>query len=665
MSSHLSRKPLTKLLLATCLASLLSACGNNATDANGTVTVAKTGFAATSSAADVTSANAYTAPASSTATQSSPTKGRSLSAAPTATAFNLGTPTAAQTATAQRSGSTFKLAKRIQIGVSRIVAQTNTVSATKAALKWQATPTGGKVSAISFTSNEAKNTRLGLLVTQLPETATVRFYAKGATQAHEFSGKEIQEVLTRNLNAGDKTDAGRTFWGPVIEGIESTVEIELPAGVAISSVQVAVPKLAHAFISSEAASQQLISPQTGTFSDALVCQVSITCTTPLPAVSNAITNLSFIDPADGIYYTCSATFINDSVNSGSMYVLTANHCIDNQTAATSVAPSLFYRSNCASTGSTSTGYNPRASLLFTSSTTDSTLLKFYPNEYGYNPLNAGVILAGWDAATPPAANIAVTSIHHPKGDPQRISSGTMTSNVIFDALGNYYYTTQAAGTFLEVVLTNGLVEPGSSSSALFKNFNTNPQVIGQLYGGFDTVCTTPTTNAPQQVFYGRFDKAYTAGMSDWLNPVGNKSVARFYNTLTGTHFYTISASEKTTVKTYYPQFNFESEPFKASVQPVAGLNPVHRFYNLNLGVYFYTISEPERAWVVANLPQMRYEGIAWYAQPGSGAGTIPLFRFYNNQKGVHFYTVSVAERDSVIATLPQMTYEGAAYYVLP
>ena len=665
-SSHLSRKPLIKLLLATCLASFLSACGNNATDANGTVAVAKTGFAATSSAADVTSANAYTVPSSSTATQSSPTKGRSLSAAPTATAFNLGKPTAAQAAIAQKNSNAFNQAKRIQIGFSRDVVQTATVSATQAVLNWQATPTGGKAAAISFTSNEANSTRLGLLVMQLPDTATVRFYAKGATQADEFSGKVIQEVLTRNLNAGDKTDAGRTFWGPVIEGIESTVEIELPAGVAISSVQVAIPKLAHTFMSDKMVEQLTVQPQTTTFNGAAICQVDIACTTPLPASSNAVIKLRFIDPFDGLAYVCSGTLINDSVSSGSMYALTANHCIDSQSAASSISATFFYRSSsCGSSGASGTGYTPRATLLFTTFNTDTTLLKFYPNEFGYNPLNSGAILAGWDATTPPAANIAVTSIHHPKGDPQRLSSGTITSNVSRDTLGNFTYTTQAAGTFLETVFTNGLVEPGSSGAALFKNFSTNPQVVGQLYGGIDGVCSSNTTNNPQQVLYGRFDKAYTAGMSDWLNPVGNKSVARFYNTLTGTHFYTISASEKTTVKTYYPQFNFESEPFKASVQPIAGLNPVHRFYNLNLGVYFYTISEPERAWVVANLPQMRYEGIAWYAQPGSGAGTIPLFRFYNNQKGVHFYTVSVAERDSVIATLPQMTYEGAAYYVLP
>jgi lysyl endopeptidase len=655
---------LLKLLFTSCLVSVLAACGNNTDSAAAAKAAADTGFSKTSVSTTLT-ANAFTPAATAGATPDSPTKPRDLSAAPTAAVVNLGAPTAAQSAPAQKSSSNPKQAMRLQVGFSRQVAQTATIAATQGVLNWAATPSGGKVAAISFTSTDAKSTRLGLLVTQLPETATLRFYAKGAAQAYEFSGKEVNEVLAKNLAAGDKTDAGRTYWGPVIEGIESTLEIELPAGVATSAVQVSVPKLSHIFISDETAAQLLIQPQTVSFGGAKVCQVDISCTTPLPAVSNAINQIRFIDPLDGLPYTCSATLINDSINSGSMYVLTANHCVDTQTAATSISTLLFYRSNCASGGSSSTGYGPRATMLYTAFSTDSTLLKFYPNTSGYSPLNNGAILAGWDATTPPAANIVVTNIHHPRGDAQRISIGTMTSNVVRDVLGDFYYTSQAVGTFLEVVLTNGLVEPGSSGSALFKDLTTNPKVIGQLWGGFEGFCSSNTTNNPQQVFYGRFDKAYAAGMSDWLNPVGNKPVSRFYNTLTGTHFYTIAASETTMLQTYFPSYSFEGTPFKASVQPVAGLSPVHRFYNLNLGVHFYTILESERAFVAANLPQMRYEGIAWYAQPAAGGSTIPLYRFYNRDRGVHFYTVSLAERDSVIANLKQMNYEGIAYYVLP
>jgi hypothetical protein len=293
--------------------------------------------------------------------------------------------------------------------------------------------------------------------------------------------------------------------------------------------------------------------------------------------------------------------------------------------------------------------------MYTAYGTDSTFLRLNTAP------PTGVLFAGWDA-TPPPTNTAITNIHHPKGDPQRITTGRISTYYTRDpvATTSFYGSDINNGTFLAITLTSGLTEPGSSGSGVFKGTNTNPQLIGQLFGGPTPSCSS---TLPTNV-YGRFDLAYNAGVSTWLSPQG--SVNRFYNTSTGTHFYTINLGEKDYLQTNFPTlFSFEGTPFKAETMQKSGLSPVHRFYNLNLGVHFYTISEPERAFVVANLPQMRYEGVAWYANVTSVGGTIPLYRFYNRDKGVHFYTVSAAERASVIANLPQMNDEGIAYYVLP
>ena len=67
-------------------------------------------------------------------------------------------------------------------------------------------------------------------------------------------------------------------------------------------------------------------------------------------------------------------------------------------------------------------------------------------------------------------------------------------------------------------------------------------------------------------------------------------VYRFFNTRTGTHFYTIAAAERDTVLAMYPQFAFEGAAFAAYAQPVAGTQPVWRFYNPRTGTHFYTIS---------------------------------------------------------------------------
>jgi hypothetical protein len=48
---------------------------------------------------------------------------------------------------------------------------------------------------------------------------------------------------------------------------------------------------------------------------------------------------------------------------------------------------------------------------------------------------------------------------------------------------------------------------------------------------------------------------------------GSMPVFRFYNTWTGTHFYTISAAERDTVRQRYPQFLYEGAVYEAWTAP--------------------------------------------------------------------------------------------------
>lgn len=47
----------------------------------------------------------------------------------------------------------------------------------------------------------------------------------------------------------------------------------------------------------------------------------------------------------------------------------------------------------------------------------------------------------------------------------------------------------------------------------------------------------------------------------------------------------------------------------------AGTSPVYRFYNTQTGTHFFTISEAEKDYVIVTYPQFTFEGIAWYAYP--------------------------------------------------
>lgn len=141
-------------------------------------------------------------------------------------------------------------------------------------------------------------------------------------------------------------------------------------------------------------------------------------------------------------------------------------------------------------------------------------------------------------------------------------------------------------------------------------------------------------------------------------------VYRFYNTKTGTHFYTISAAERDTVVAQYPWFTLEGVAYYAFTAPEAGDSPVYRFYNTSTGSHFYTISQQERDKVIASYPVFTYEGPVYYVPiGGGGAGTTALYRFFNTKTSAHFYTTSASERDHVLATWPWFAYEGESYFV--
>ena len=138
------------------------------------------------------------------------------------------------------------------------------------------------------------------------------------------------------------------------------------------------------------------------------------------------------------------------------------------------------------------------------------------------------------------------------------------------------------------------------------------------------------------------------------------TVFRFYNALSGAHFYTASATERDQLRAQPGAFAYEGPAFQASAQAVGGLAPVYRFFNGSTGVHFYTISETEKTQIQRNLPQFQLEGVAYYASQVATEGYRPLYRSYVLGKGFHFYSVDASEG----AGLAQYQAEGVAYYVV-
>ncbi|MBX3653725.1 MAG: hypothetical protein KF686_06035 [Ramlibacter sp.] len=380
-------------------------------------------------------------------------------------------------------------------------------------LIWEIRADGTRVAAIQMTSPDATGLRMGLRIDRLPDQAIFRFSAPGSAFEHVFSGVEVKGVLKRNRDAGDTSDGARTFWSPYIEGDTVTLELELPPGVEVSELAVAVPLLSHFFVS-PSASPDVNEPRIG---ESATCNLDVSCYSE-SALSNATAKMVFTAEGGGSYL-CTGTLLNDRASSGTPYFLSANHCISKQSVASTLQTFWFYRSsfcNSRSLSATSVSRSGGAQLLYASARTDTSFMRL-----GSAP-PAGAMYSGW-AASGLSVGTAITGIHHPAGDLQKISFGSLngyrTCLVTNPTTGGFTCqdSSQVASTFFNVLFTSGTTEGGSSGSGLFANVGTSGKVlVGQLYGGNSSCSNRSGTN-----YYGRFDIAYAAALNVWLDSSGN------------------------------------------------------------------------------------------------------------------------------------------------
>ena len=579
----------------------------------------------------------------------SPVKSRSATTAPKAARVSLGELSMAKV-------------EMSAPGTPRLVGQARDVQATKSAAamqslwQWKSTAVGGKVAAISFNAEGAYGLRLGVLVKQLPGSATVRVYTQSAPdKVFQISGQAILQLIERNQAAGDQSDAARTWWTPDTGEGEATLEVELPPGVAASALDIAVPQLSHIFenLSLPTAQEYQEQVEAAKINESDPCNLDANCYSENAQERNAVARMLFTK--DGGSYLCTGTLMNDTQNSFKPYFLTANHCISTQTVASSLETRWFYRSPSCNSGtlqSSTVRKTGGAQLLYASGTTDTAFMLLNDTPPG------GALFAGWSANTV-AAGTSVVGLHHPSGDLLKISFGAVNSQANCQpTTGSGFQCSGTSGNYYRVSWSQGTTEGGSSGSALFQG----GYVVGTLYGGSATC-----TNRSAYDYYGRFDVAYNAAIKAWLNPASTSAPARsavyrFYNATTGAHFYTASAAERDFVIRTYPQFGYENIAFYAYPDASSGKDPVFRFYNPTSGAHFYSGSVAERDFVIANFPEFKYEVVSWYAQTGAGNGASPIYRFYNATTGAHFYTISAAERDFVIQVHKAFRYEGPMYY---
>jgi lysyl endopeptidase len=336
---------------------------------------------------------------------------------------------------------------RLRVGTVRVLAKAARIES------W--TPmAGGFVTRIRMTSQGAAGLRVKLELGAVPGAMEIR--AQG-------DGVKVETMVVDPV-------FGNEAWTPWTEG--ETQLVEIFSLVAPSEGAVSVGGVLH-FTESVFAKAA-----------AATCTISTACSSGDAVLDAAIDErkksvfkINFVD--GGLGYTCTATLI-DTPRRPAAYAFTANHCINANASAASIATFWFYEaSSCGSTtqSADTVQIGGGAQLAFTNYNIDTTLLLLNsapPAGALYSPINAGLLATGQ----------SIVSISHPHGDTSRwavgASNGVRRDN---DRPYDMYY----------VNFNRGIVEPGSSGSGLFTMNAGRLELRGVLsQAAVDLSCANPT-----------------------------------------------------------------------------------------------------------------------------------------------------------------------------
>jgi len=388
--------------------------------------------------------------------------------------------------------------ERFRVGFGRPIPGFAEPEALAARLHWQVTVDGGKALAVTLTSPGALGVRLGVRVLRLPDEAVLRFFAPGSERGQVLAGAAVNASLAANRSAGGKGEAAATYWSPRIDGETLTLEIELPPGVDARQVRIALPRLSHFF-------RPLFDDPESHASESAACHQDPACHPGWDHPSRATAMLVHTDDA-GDSGVCTGTLLSDADPLTDVpYLLTAHHCVPEQTRASSLETYWFLRtSRCVGPKDDFQAVSGGAELLYAEQTTDTSFLRLR------NPPPSGAVFSGWSSILP-AVGTRITGLHHPRGGLQKIVFGALTEYLNCEDVA---YCGERADPqelhYLRVRWSAGATSAGSSGSGLFRETG---QLVGVLSGGFSR-CDNPGGDDD----YGRFDLAYREALHRWLGP---------------------------------------------------------------------------------------------------------------------------------------------------
>lgn len=522
-----------------------------------------------------------------------------------------------------------------------------------AELTWIAAPDGSRTARIEVASAGAAALRVALVLPAAHPDLSVRF-AGSAANAQVFGDYPVNAIAEEAVRSG-------LFWSPVLAGDTATIEIHAAADASISDVTLQIPRVSHQLVTgADLLSPSAIAMKATGIGAAGACEIDIACVTPASqAVLNlakAVARLLFVG-IDGRSYLCSGALLNDSIQSFTPYLHSANHCLESAGVARSLNTFWFYEAATCNSKATPpyVQLTGGAMLLGRSPDRDWSIVRLLDTP------PAGVQFAAWRAEAVPVGT-AVATIHHPEGDLKKWSVGTSTDDFLIDDA--YVY-----GNFTEIIWNSGVTEPGSSGAPLLTLAPGGAyyEIRGGLYAG---AAACNALKAPD--YFSELQSALPVMRQyltpDAANPLGLVVATEFYNRTLDHYFLTTNPVEINNLDTG-ATVGWERTGLRFLVydNPAPGTSPVCRFYRAAAygDSHFYSASPTECAATAAAHPvdwiyessNVFYVQLPDTATGACPAGTRPVYRFFRSATTNHRYTYEIVVRNELAAS-PDWTAEG-------
>lgn len=252
------------------------------------------------------------------------------------------------------------------------------------------------------------------------------------------------------------------------------------------------------------------------FGDSDFCEVNVNCSEGLAWTDQRDAIVRILIKEGNSFYWCSGTVMNNVRQDCTPYILSAEHCSENPSAADLLQWIFYFNyqgpfctdpavegalANQTMVGATKIaqsndgGGNSGSDFLLLELNNDIPAL--------YNPF-----YAGWDANnTAPTSGVG---IHHPAGDIKKISTFSSTANST--SFGNSTPNTHWGVQWVATANGHGVTEVGSSGSPLF---DANGRVVGTLTGGA-AFCNF-TSGADE---YGKMSYHWQSNGNNAINQLG-------------------------------------------------------------------------------------------------------------------------------------------------